>query len=162
MLESWDKKKLCKITVAFDFMPYSSVFYSIFLCIDSAIFFHDVSFYITFYLTCFIQGQFFAQITNLTLFFRSGTGIKANRAIEISQKYALRLNRFLRLNSHKYGSKQDGLKSIFVENYLLHQNYLGFISLGGLSPEKILNTQGIFAPKKLALSFFKINFEQNG
>ena len=42
------------------------------------------------------QGQFFAQITNLALFFRSGAGIKAIRAIENSLKFAL----FLRLNSH--------------------------------------------------------------
>ena len=67
-------------------------------------------FYTTFYLTCIVrpknfyridlkicpQGQFFAQITNLTLFFRFGTGIKANRAIEISLKLAL----FFELSSH--------------------------------------------------------------
>ena len=48
-----------------------------------------------------------------------------------------------------YGSKRDGVNSIFVENYLMNQNYIGFIELGGLSPEIISNTRVIYTLKKL-------------
>ena len=36
-----------------------------------------------------------------------------------------------------------------------HQNYIGFIGLGGLSPEIQFNTRVIYTLNKLALSFFK-------
>ena len=54
-----------------------------------------------------------------------------------------------------YGSKGNGIKSIFVENYLLNQNYIGFIELGGLSPEIQYNTRVIYTLKKLGKIFFK-------
>ena len=67
-----------------------------------------VLFYTTFYLNCIVCPYFFGSLwkfapkgtffTNLTLFFRSGTGIKANLAIEISQKFVL----FLEVNSHNF------------------------------------------------------------
>ena len=42
-----------------------------------------------------------------------------------------------------------------MENYLLNQNYIGFIELGGLSPEIQFNTRVIYILKKLAKIFFK-------
>ena len=44
----------------------------------------------------------------------------------------------------------------------MHQNYIGFIELGGLSPEIQFNTRVIYILKKLAKIFFKKHFEQNG
>ena len=52
---------------------------------------------------------------------------QASRAIEISLNLPCKQPYF-----RSYGSKRDGVKSIFVENYLLHQNYIGFIA--GLAP----------------------------
>ena len=43
----------------------------------------------------------------------------------------------------------------FIENYLLNQNYIGFIELGGLSPEIILNTRVKYSSKELALSLLQ-------
>ena len=75
---------------------------------------YKLTIYTTFYLTCIVRpsvGKIFAVLyENLPLgvvfcvdhesdiFFRSGTGIKANRAIEISQKFAL----FREVNSHNF------------------------------------------------------------
>ena len=44
----------------------------------------------------------------------------------------------------------------------MHQNYIGFIELGGLSPEIQFNTRVIYILKKLAKIFFKKHFEQFG
>ena len=57
-----------------------------------------------------------------------------------------------------YGIKRDGIKSIFAENYLLYKNYIGFIGLGGLSPEIQFNTRVIYSPKKLHFLFAKTDF----
>ena len=45
---------------------------------------------------------------------------------------------------------------------MLYKNYIGFIGLGGLSPEIQFNTRVIYILKKLAKIFFQKHFEQFG